>query len=171
LPIGWCFCDQGKYRNGGFPEEYMRTYYASLDVLNAVSVGEGFGIPTLEAQACGTPVIVGDWCASAELCFGGWKVPDARGHAARFRDGQLSFIRIPHPESIAERMEEAYSCHQRSADWSDVCARSYALSVPYQIDHVIQQHWKPIFDELAQEIAQPRSRGVLRIIRPEEVAA
>jgi glycosyltransferase involved in cell wall biosynthesis len=171
------FCDQGKYRNGGFPEEYMRTYYASLDVLNAVSVGEGFGIPTLEAQACGTPVIVGDWCASAELCFSGWKVPDARGHAARFRDGQMSFIRIPHPESIAERMEEAYN-ELRTKLRGDhlgilkLYPKEVAkLTAPYQIDHVIQQHWKPIFDELAAEIAQPRSRGVLRIIRPEEVAA
>lgn len=160
------FCDQAKYRNGGFPEEYMRTFYSSLDVLNAVSAGEGFGIPTLEAQACGTPVLVGDWCASAELCFSGWKVPDARGHATRFRDGQMSFIRLPQPESIAERMEEAYN-----ADRAPLRAAAVAGAAPYAIDRVIREHWKPIFDELAAEIAQPRSRGVLRIIRPEEVAA
>jgi glycosyltransferase involved in cell wall biosynthesis len=160
------FCDQAKYRNGGFPEEYMRTYYNAIDVLNAVSLGEGFGIPTLESQACGTPVIVGDWCASAELCFAGWKVPDARGHAARFRDGQMSFVRIPHPESIAERMEEAYT-----ADRAPLRAQALAGAKPYAIDTVIQTHWRPIFDELAAEIAQPRSRGVLRIVRREEVFA
>jgi hypothetical protein len=120
-------------------------------------------------------VIVGDWCASAELCFGGWKVPDARGHAARFRDGQMSFIRIPHPEALQS------GWRKRTTNYAPNCAAITLgaetlspvamLTAPYQIDHVIQQHWKPIFDELAQEIAQPRSRGVLRIIRPEEVAA
>jgi glycosyltransferase involved in cell wall biosynthesis len=69
------FCDQDRYRYPpNFPAEYMRAYYNSMDVLNAVSLGEGFGIPVLEAQACGVPVIVGDWCAHEDLCFSGWKV-------------------------------------------------------------------------------------------------
>ncbi len=161
------FCDQSRYRNGGFPEQYMRTFYNALDVLNAVSIGEGFGIPTLEAQACGTPVIVGDWCASSELCFAGWKVPDERGHSFQFRDGQMTFVRLPHPESIAERLEEAYQGVKNAGG----ALREQALrgAASYEIDTVIQTHWRPIFDELAHDIAHPHSRGVLRIIRPEEV--
>ena len=153
----------------------MRMYYSAIDVLNAVSSGEGFGIPTLEAQACGTPVIVGDWCASAELCFAGWKIPATRGHAQRFRDGQMSFLHIPHPESIAERMEEAWQelRVKFAGDHNGIMElfpKEVAKRVAsYAIDTVIRAHWKPIFDELAAEVAQPHSRGVLRIIRPEEV--
>ena len=38
----------------------MAGWYRSLDVLSACSYGEGFGLPILEAQACGSPAIVTD---------------------------------------------------------------------------------------------------------------
>jgi glycosyltransferase involved in cell wall biosynthesis len=44
----------------GLSDEEMAGWYRSLDVLSACSYGEGFGLPILEAQACGTPVIVTD---------------------------------------------------------------------------------------------------------------
>lgn len=59
---------------GGFTEQYMNALYNSFDVFLLPSMGEGFGIPILEAQAAGCPVIVGDWTAMSELCFAGWKV-------------------------------------------------------------------------------------------------
>src|SRR5512138_2547640 len=100
------FCDQERYRYGGFPNEYMRAYYNSLDVLNAVSLGEGFGIPSLEAQACGVPVIVGDWCAHEDLCFGGWKVRKDEAH--HFYDSQQGWVYLPQPAAIAKQMERAH---------------------------------------------------------------
>ncbi len=39
-------------------------------------MGEGFGVPIIEAQAAGCPVIVGDWTAMSELCFSGIKVAE-----------------------------------------------------------------------------------------------
>src|ERR1041385_1983337 len=54
----------------GYPDDKMANLYRSFDVLLSVSTGEGFGIPILESQAAGTPVIVGDWTAMPELCFG-----------------------------------------------------------------------------------------------------
>lgn len=52
----------------------LNEIYNAADVYLLLSRGEGWGIPTVEAQAAGTPVIVTDFAASAELCFGGWKV-------------------------------------------------------------------------------------------------
>src|SRR4051812_42786723 len=96
------FCDQERYRYGGFPAEYMRTYYNSIDVLNAVSNGEGFGIPVLEAQACGVPVLLGDWCAHEDLCFAGWKV--AKSEAHHFYDApQQGWVYVAQPDAIADR--------------------------------------------------------------------
>lgn len=159
------FCDQERYRYGGFPAEYMRAYYNSLDVLNAVSLGEGFGIPVLEAQACGVPVVVGDWCAHEDLCFAGWKVAKTEAH--HFYDQQQGWVFIPQPAAIANCLKGAYNhLPQLGATF-----RGQAIdgARPYQIDTVIRDHWLPLLAELERDIRAPRSRGVLRIIRKEEV--
>ena len=38
-------------------------------------MGEGFGVPIIEAQACGTPVITGDWTAMSEITRTGLAIP------------------------------------------------------------------------------------------------
>ncbi len=52
----------------GIPPGYMVGLYNAMDVLLSPSYGEGFGIPIIEAQACGTPVIVTNWTSMPELC-------------------------------------------------------------------------------------------------------
>lgn len=156
------FCDQARYRYPpNFPPEYMRAFYNSIDVLNAVSMGEGFGIPVLEAQACGTPVIVGDWCAHEDLCFAGWKV--AKNESHHWHDAQDGGVFIARPEAIADRMEGAWK------NKGDISARALAGAAPYAIEKVIAEHWVPLLAEIEQDIRVPKSRGVLRIIRREEV--
>ena len=49
----------------------MRMIYSGLDVLLNPAMGEGFGIPVLEAQACGMPVIVTDHSAMSRGWEGG----------------------------------------------------------------------------------------------------
>src|SRR5260370_33764630 len=50
--------------------EELRAWYGALDVL--LSVGnEGFGLPVMEAQACGTPVVAGNYSSGPELCASG----------------------------------------------------------------------------------------------------
>lgn len=159
------FCDQERYRYGGFPTEYMRAYYNSIDVLNAVSLGEGFGIPVLEAQACGTPVIVGDWCAHEDLCFAGWKVRKEEAH--HFFDNQQGFVFIPQPLAIADRLTQAHDAE--SCD--GLHDRAIKGAAPYQIATVMRDHWLPLLAEIERDIRSTRSRGVLRIIRREEVFA
>lgn len=157
------YCDQTQYK-AGFPDSYMNAFYNALDVLNAVSLGEGFGIPTLEAQACGTPVIMGDWCAQEDLCFGGWKVP--KEYALRFPDQQLNDVFIPMPSGIAQCMEGAYYAGD---EMGDIRTAALAGAQAYQVDTVIEQYWLPILDALTTQIMREHTRGVLRIVRPEEV--
>lgn len=53
-----------------FTEEELAGWYNSFDVLVNLSRGEGFGIPMLESQACGTPVITTKFSACTELVDG-----------------------------------------------------------------------------------------------------
>jgi glycosyltransferase involved in cell wall biosynthesis len=53
--------------HSGIPNEAMAAIYTASDVLLASTLGEGFGLTVLEAQACGTPVIVNNFSAQPEL--------------------------------------------------------------------------------------------------------
>lgn len=54
------------------PDDELTTLYHAVDVLAMPSLYEGFGIPPLEAMACGTPVV----------CSDGGSLPEIVGEAA-----------------------------------------------------------------------------------------
>lgn len=56
----------------GESTDVMRLTYCTFDVLISTTQGEGFGLTTLEAMACGRPCIVPDWAALGE-----WAGPGA----------------------------------------------------------------------------------------------
>lgn len=87
---------------------HMAGLYQSLDVLVNPALGEGFGVPILEAQACGTPVIVGDWTAMSEVAADeSWKIP--RDEALRVFTIQDAFQYMAFPAALLDRMEAAYA--------------------------------------------------------------
>lgn len=138
------FCDQ--YTNvSGFPNEFMRDVYNAMDVHVLVSMGEGFGIPTVEAQACGTPVITSEWSASGELCFGGWIVPESK--ADKWWTPLGAYQWMPRSQAIAAAMEEAY---RKAGKQYREKARQGALA--YDADLVTEQYWKPVLEEIEREI-------------------
>lgn len=47
----------------GDPEESLPMVYSALDLFITTTQGEGWGLPVLEAMACGTPCQVPDWSA------------------------------------------------------------------------------------------------------------
>ncbi len=49
-------------------EEELRALYARASIFLFPSVFEGFGLPPLEAMACGTPVLTASFGAMAEIC-------------------------------------------------------------------------------------------------------
>lgn len=58
----------------GLPDDQMAQIYNAADVLLSASMGEGFGVPIIEAQACGLPVITTDFSAMSEITFNGVKL-------------------------------------------------------------------------------------------------
>ncbi len=62
----------------GIPQETMARMYNALDVFLLPTKGEGFGIPIVEAMACGIPVITTNCTAQKEICAegGAWMIKD-----------------------------------------------------------------------------------------------
>ncbi|HPC93153.1 MAG TPA: glycosyltransferase, partial [Myxococcota bacterium] len=63
--------DQYKYETGQLSDNYMALIYQASDVHLGAAMGEGFGLPILEAQACGCPVITTNFSSMTELTWYG----------------------------------------------------------------------------------------------------
>jgi glycosyltransferase involved in cell wall biosynthesis len=137
------FTDQYAYRVG-LPNDVMAAVYNAFDVLLAPSMGEGFGIPVIEAQACGVPVVVSDFSAQPELVGSGWLVDGF----PFWDEAQLAWLHYPNPYTIAEALGEAYKGEGRPDN-----ARRHALAYDHRA--VYDSHWRPILDELARRIEVP----------------
>ena len=126
------FPDIYAYRSG-LGENYMRAAYSAFDVLLSTSYGEGFGIPTVEAQACGTRVITSNFAASADLASeDSWKI-DGQPF---WDEAQASFFAIPSLNKIILALEEAY--HNRGT--SD---KAVEFAKQFDVEHVWTWRWLP----------------------------
>jgi len=59
-------CDQTKYKKKGYSDKEVADLYRMSDVLLYSTCVEGFGLPMLEAQSCGCPVIVNNFSTPPE---------------------------------------------------------------------------------------------------------
>lgn len=124
----------------GLPQQTVAAIYNMFDVLAIPSMGEGFGIPLIEAQACGVPVITTDWTAMPELCGSGWLVDGDRWY-----DGtQRSFYKLPAVSEIDAALESAY---QKARD-PGVKQKARVFAEQYDVDRVFEECWVPIMADL-----------------------
>jgi len=123
----------------GFPAELMALMYTAFDVLLAPSRGEGFGVPLIEAQACGVPVITSAFTAQQELVNNGWLVS---GQACW--DGpSRSWYQAPNVFEIERALEKAYA-----ADLGAMQDDCIQFAAGYDADHVYDTYWRPYLASL-----------------------
>jgi len=127
------FADQYQQRMG-IPDKVMAAIYTRSDVLLACSAGEGFGLPVLEAQACGTRVVVSDFSAQSELVFDGVAVQVQ----PQWNPAQLSWFCTPLVHSIVEGLEWAF---EQGGGHSQAAVDG---AKQYDADHIFKTHWEPI---------------------------
>ena len=127
----------------GAPDEHMPYLYSSFDVLLNPSHGEGFGVPIVEAQACGVPVIVTDTTSMSELVGPGWKVP-----GQKWWTPQESWATVPSVPKLTAALEAAFKKARRPE--VKQAARDFALG--YDADVVFEQYWVPILAEFDRRI-------------------
>lgn len=125
----------------GVSREDLAGFYTAMDVLLAVSYGEGFGVPTVEAQACGTRVIGSSWAATPDLLADDcWMVDGTMMWDA----GQDAFWMTPNVSSIVSALEQAYLADRgRSQSCIDFAKQ-------FDVEKVWQNHWLPVLGRLLQ---------------------
>ena len=126
----------------GMTRDVVAALYQAFDVLLNPSMGEGFGVPILEAQASGCPVIASDHSAMSELTQAGWLVTGDRWWDAL----QESFLIVPAIDSIRMALEAAYD----SRGDQKLRAAGVEFAQQYDADVVTVQYWEPALERLAK---------------------
>lgn len=140
-PAKLVFADPVEYRYG-ISQEKLAGLYTAMDVMLSANYGEGFGVPQIEAQACGTPIITSNWCASPELAG-----PDSfvvNGQLF-WDDAQKSWFQIPFIHDIVAALNEAYERGRK--DFPD----TIQFAKQYEAETVYQKYWLPF---LRKELPQ-----------------
>ena len=98
-------------------------YYAAADVFVFPSLYEGFGIPLIEAMACGTPVACSDWALFHEVC----------GDAAAFFDArnaqELSeaIARVLEDKNLSRSLRERGLERAKEFTWENTARKTLAV--------------------------------------------
>lgn len=167
LKIGYAFTESAKTADIIFADQYgmvlgydlamMAQIYNAFDVYCGVTLGEGFGIPIIEAQACGTPVIVGDWTSMSELCFSGWKV-DKKDTDPVFTN-LYAFQYRASIQAIADKLEMSY----RMRGNQDYRRRAHDGVKGYEVDRVLEKYWLPAIARIDEKIKTRRDDLLLNL--------
>jgi glycosyltransferase involved in cell wall biosynthesis len=131
------------FRNG-IPQDAIAQMYSAADVQLLTSMGEGFGIPAVEGQACGTPVIVSDFSAQPELVgTHGKAVPVQRV----WDEYQASFFGIPNVAAITAALHEVYE--ETKGGRVDRGAVSSSME-RYDQTKLYEASWKPLIKYMTE---------------------
>ena len=128
-------------------KEHMANIYNTFDVYLHPSASEGFGVPIIEAQACGIPAVVTDFTSMSELI-----IPEDTGYhiavgSKRFT-GQGSYWGIPSIQSIYDSLVKV---HKRNGAEMGKKAREFIVK-NFDTETVWKERWTPYLQDLENEL-------------------
>ncbi len=80
---------------GSIPDEDLPLFYSAAEVFVTPSLLEGFGLPVLEAMACGTPVVCTNGSALTEVASGAALLVDDAQDASAWADAIRQVLEDP----------------------------------------------------------------------------
>jgi glycosyltransferase involved in cell wall biosynthesis len=131
------FADSYSYRMG-IPKEALAAIYTAMDVFLQPSRGEGFGIPLVEAGACGTMAVASNATAQPELMGDGWLCDVQPAWDAP----QGCWFFTPLVPSIVDNLEAAYARGRGRSQ------QAINFAANYDADVVFDKYWRPALDIL-----------------------
>ena len=136
---------QYAYTMGMIGTDFLRGLYNAADVFLHTALGEGFGLPLVEAAACGCPVIAPEFSASGELVENGYMLTKNEGVMHMMWTGVEQFIADPACVTSA-----LHYMHNKPAVRTPTCQQ-------FDIYRVLAEHFNPWLSGLPQ--SQPKPKG------------
>ena len=134
----------------GYPPDYLAMLYNAADVFMGAAMAEGFGIPIIEAQACGCPVIVTDFSSMPELVRWGFKVPPRD----MFYTPMEAWQAWPDWVGVRDALQALYEeWVADGGDWNLGQREKVSAQIheEYNWSTIVENEWKPLAARLALE--------------------
>lgn len=125
----------------GYPAAYVAAVYQAADVLLAASMAEGFGLPLVEAQACGCPVVTTAFASMPELVRWGIAVPPRDRYWA---GGLNAWWAWPDVDGIADALGTLFD---EGPQPDRARFASETIHAEYGWDTVVRDYWGPLVRE------------------------
>lgn len=137
------FSDQYQLITGMTDQQSLAAWYGTCDVL--LSAGnEGFGLPVVEAQACGTPVITGNWGTGLELRGAGWGVDGQ----ADWNNHHKKLWHVPLIEDVTDALEQAYEELTPGTGQAKIRHEAREFALRWDADKMWADHWETVIKGL-----------------------
>ena len=139
-----CDMDRVRFSNPlvnalGMTEETMAELYRSANLYLSTAYGEGFGIPILEAQACGLPAVLVENSSQPELLFEGQLVRETYP----FMTPHYGYMRIPRTSAIVEAIQKVRD--------GDLIITENSIK-HFRDDYVWENYWAPTLKDIQAEL-------------------
>jgi glycosyltransferase involved in cell wall biosynthesis len=153
--------DQAMLIQGRIDPGWLAEIYNGFDVFCLPSKGEGFGLPLIEAQGCGIPVVTTNSTTGPELCKTGWLI-DVDGDDRQWI-GTETWRLEPRPSNIDAALERAHAAW-RSGAWAGLKADAPVKVAEYSWDAVWERYWLPLLAQMEARLrggaaGGPHDRG------------
>lgn len=160
---GIAWTDQYQLTAGMIRAETLRVNYGIADLYCGASLGEGFGLPQLQALASGVPVVStrgtgfeqfgprhhgpGAWGSAMHEVVG--PVAYEVKSEPYWRPGHDAWWDKPLIAEMVKAMEKAY---KRDGPYHAKCAASRAHALNYDVDVVLEKYWIPALREIEKRL-------------------
>ena len=143
------FPNRYEYFNG-YPAEHLSLIYNAANVLMAASMAEGFGIPIIEAQACGTPVITVNFSAMPELIRFGeitepldlvWSPLESWQCWPNWKAIQMAL-----GENYQDWVDNGYEKAEKGKEASSLIHQEFSW------DAIVKEQWAPLMEKLHDQV-------------------
>ncbi|HLI46123.1 MAG TPA: glycosyltransferase family 4 protein [Geobacterales bacterium] len=143
----------------GIPDEELNKLYNMFDVMALPSMSEGFGLPLLESQSAGTPVLVTDFSACTELTVD-------KQELIRVKDTLIMGRNIE--QAIADTDDLAHKLNIFYRDWKNKDSKKLKELGSKGRQKALGMDWNRINQEFIKVIekVEPEAKKLDKTIRP-----
>lgn len=132
----------------GAPEAYLRAAYNAMDVYLHAGGTEGFGVPVVEAQACGTPVVATAATAVTELLSGPSIPCDPLGDMIVNTSTRIA---IPSVENLIRGLNTV----------SQFVPLRAVVQSKFAFDRIYDETWRPLLATVPAPVVVERGRRLM----------